>query len=109
MFLEGAGRAFAEKYGISVIAVRLGWCPRTPEQVEEIAQTEWAQDVYLSPGDAGRFFDCTVNAPGDIRFALVYASSRPARRVVYDLGPARELLGYEPHDTWPQGVGWDAQ
>ena len=36
MFLEAAGRSFAEKFGIEVIAVRLGWCPRTPEQVEEI-------------------------------------------------------------------------
>ncbi len=36
--------------------MRLGWCPRTPEQVEEIRMEEWAQEVYLSPGDAGRFF-----------------------------------------------------
>src|SRR5258706_545803 len=26
MFLEGAGRSFAEKFGMEVIAVRLGWC-----------------------------------------------------------------------------------
>src|SRR5947207_5228897 len=51
MFLEAAGRSFAEKYSIEVIAVRLGWCPRTREQVEEIRTTDWAQDVYLSPSD----------------------------------------------------------
>src|SRR4051794_4474278 len=27
VFLEGAGRAYADTHGISVIAVRLGWCP----------------------------------------------------------------------------------
>ena len=54
VFLEAAGRAFAEKFGMSVIAVRLGWCPRTKEQVDEITASDWAQDVYLSPGDAGR-------------------------------------------------------
>ena len=56
MFLEAAGRAFVEAHGISVISVRLGWCPRTKEQVEEIAATDWAKDVFLSPTDAGRFF-----------------------------------------------------
>ncbi|MEW6306402.1 MAG: NAD(P)-dependent oxidoreductase, partial [Verrucomicrobiota bacterium] len=34
--LEAAGRVYARNYGIEVIAVRLGWCPRTREQVEEI-------------------------------------------------------------------------
>jgi nucleoside-diphosphate-sugar epimerase len=104
VFLEAAGRAFAESHGLSVVAVRLGWCPRTPEQAREIAATEWAQDVYLSPRDAGRFFACAVEAPADVRFAVVYACSRPARQTLYDLGPARQLLGYEPRDTWPQGA-----
>jgi nucleoside-diphosphate-sugar epimerase len=104
VFLEAAGRAYAEGHGLSVVAVRLGWCPRTPEQAEDLAHTDWGPDVYLSPGDAGRFFARAVEAPADLRFAVVYACSRPARREVYDPGPARELLGYEPRDTWPEGV-----
>jgi nucleoside-diphosphate-sugar epimerase len=104
LFLEAAGRACAEGHGMSVIVVRLGWCPRTREHVEELTRTEWGHDVYLSPGDAGRFFACAVEAPADIRFAVVYACSRPARQAVYDAGPAKELLGYEPQDTWPQGI-----
>jgi nucleoside-diphosphate-sugar epimerase len=106
VFAEAAGRAFAEGHGLSVIAVRLGWCPRTREHVEELARTDWGPDVYLSPGDAGRFFACAVEAPADLRFAVVYACSRPVREMFYDLGPAKELLGYEPQDTWPQGVDW---
>src|SRR5207237_5083411 len=70
MFLEAAGRAFADAFGISVIAVRLGWCPRTREQVEEIAATDWAHDVYLSPNDAGRFFACAVEAATPLSFAV---------------------------------------
>jgi nucleoside-diphosphate-sugar epimerase len=103
VFLEAAGRAYVEAHGLSVLAVRLGWCPRTPEQVAEIAQSDWAQDVYLSPADAGRFFACAVEAPL-LPFAVVYACSRPARRIMYDLAPAKDLLGYEPRDTWPEGV-----
>jgi nucleoside-diphosphate-sugar epimerase len=104
MFQEAAGRAFADGHGLSVIAARLGWCPRDRAHVEELARTDWGPDVYLSPGDAGRFFACAVEAPADIRFAVVYACSRPVREQFYDLGAARDLLGYEPRDTWPQGI-----
>jgi uronate dehydrogenase len=101
LFLEAAGRVYAEAHGMSIVAVRLGWCPRTPEHEEELRRTEWGPDVYLSPGDAGRFFACAVEAPLDLRFAIVYATSRPVRNLTYDLGPAKELLGYEPRDRWP--------
>ena len=104
MFLEGAGRAFAEKFGREVIAVRLGWCPRTKEQVEEIRETAWAQDVYLSPGDAGRFFACAALAPGPLGFHVVYATSKPVHWLRYDLEPAKRLLGFEPQEQWPQGI-----
>jgi uronate dehydrogenase len=103
LFLEGAGRAFAEAYGMNVVAVRLGWCPRTREQVEEIKQSEWAQDVYLSPPDAGRFFAAAAQAPLAARFAVVYATSKPRKLLRYDLEPAKKL-GFEPRDTWPEGL-----
>ncbi|MBY0525205.1 MAG: NAD(P)-dependent oxidoreductase [Gemmataceae bacterium] len=104
VMLEAAGRAYAEAHQMSVIAVRLGWCPRTRGQVAEIAAADWARDVYLSPGDAGRFFACAVEAPADISFAVVYATSKPAQTLRYDMTPAKELLGYEARDTWPQGT-----
>ena len=104
VFLEAAGRAYVESHGLSVIAVRLGWCPRTPEQVQEIAASDWAQTVYLSPKDAGRFFACAVEAPADIRFAVVYATSKPLRTPLVDLAPAKELLGFEPLESWPEGT-----
>jgi uronate dehydrogenase len=104
VFQEAAGRAYTEAHGLSVIAARLGWCPRTPEHAEELARTDWGPDVYLSPADAGRFFACAVEAPADLPFAVVYACSRPVREQFYDLAPAKDLLGYEPHDTWPEGV-----
>lgn len=104
MFQEAAGRAFAEAHDRSVIAVRLGWCPRTREQAREIAITDWARDVYLSPADAGRFFAAAVTSPLHVRFSILYACSKPAARETYDLSGAKALLGWEPRDTWPQGV-----
>jgi uronate dehydrogenase len=104
VFLEAAGRALAEGHGMSVIVVRLGWCPRNREHVEELKATEWGPDVYLSPGDAGRFFACAVEAPADLRFAVVYAASKPLRSPTFDLTATRKLLGFEPRDRWPEGV-----
>jgi uronate dehydrogenase len=103
MFLEAAGRSFAEKFGVEVIAVRLGWCPRTPEQVAEIRAEEWAQDVYLSPRDAGRFFACAVDANLADKFNVVYATSKP-KNALYDLEVTRRLVGFEPSESWPQGI-----
>jgi hypothetical protein len=104
LFIEGAGRSFSEAHGLSAIVVRLGWCPRTVEQAREIAADPTGQDVYLSPGDAGRFFACCVEAPADLRWAVLYASSKPPHRSTYDLQTTRRLVGFEPRDTWPVGV-----
>jgi uronate dehydrogenase len=103
MFLEGAGRAFADAHGMTVLVVRLGWCPR-PGQEKEIAASAWAQDVYLSPGDAGRFFACAVEAKLSIPFAVFYATSQALGQYPYDLAPARTLLGYQPQARWPDGI-----
>jgi len=35
---------------------------------------------------------------------VVYASSIPKHRVRFDLEPTKRLLGFEPTETWPQGV-----
>jgi uronate dehydrogenase len=104
VFLEAAGRMCAESHGMSALVVRLGWVPRSREHVEELAALDWAKDVYLSPGDAGRFFACAVEAPTDIKFAVVYATSRPLRASMYDLDSAKDLLGFVPRDQWPEGI-----
>ena len=89
---------------MSVIAARLGWCPRNRAHAEELASIDWGPDVYLSPGDAGRFFAQAAEAPNDFRFAVVYVCSRPPKREYYDAGPARERVGYAARDTWPEGL-----
>lgn len=104
LFAEAAGQAFAYRHGLSVIVTRLGWCPRTREHVEAIAQSESAQDIYFSPRDAGRFFACAVESEKEIRFAILFATSIPKRKARYDLQAAKALIGYEPQETWPQGT-----
>lgn len=104
VFAEVAGQVYAHVHGLSVIVVRLGWCPRDKAHAEELAEDEVGKDVYLSPGDAGRFIACAVEAPMDVRHAVVFATSKPLKRLRFDVSAARDLLGYEPRDTWPQGT-----
>ena len=103
MFMESAGRTYVEMHGMSVIIARLGWCPRSHEQVAEIAASELFRDVYLSPGDAGRFFACAVEAAPEVRHAIVYATSRPPVLARFDLSTAEQMLGFVPQESWPQG------
>src|SRR6266545_5536307 len=103
VFLEALGQVYAREHGIEVLAVRLGWCPR-PGQEEEFRQSSFGPDVYLSPGDAGRFFAATVEAEKLPPFAVVYACSRYVNKQLFDLTAARDLLGWEPRDQWPSGM-----
>lgn len=103
VFLEAIGQVYARQHGLAVLAVRLGWCPR-PGQVEEIRCNKLGQDVYLSPGDAGRFFAAAVEAEKLAGYAVVFATSRYTHQLRYDLEPARKLIGYEPRDRWPDGA-----
>lgn len=104
MFMESIGYSYSQRHGVSVLVARLGWCPRTRAQVEEIASAERWQDVYLSPGDAGRFFACAVEAPETLRWAVLYAASRPVRTPRFDLETTGTLIGFRPGEQWPQGI-----
>jgi uronate dehydrogenase len=104
---EAAGKAFAKSYDMTVLALRLGWCPRTRAQVEEIAASDRGQDTYLSPGDAGRFFVRALEADLPPGFHTLFVASRPLRKVILDLSPTEMLLHWKPQDQWPTGANDD--
>jgi len=101
---EVAGQVYAYVHGLRVIVARLGWCPRDKKHAEELSRSEFGKDVYLSPRDAGRFVACAVEAPVDMPYSVVFATSKPLNKTRYDISAARNLLGYEPQDTWPEGT-----
>lgn len=104
VFLESLGQVYAREHRITVLAVRLGWCPRDIGQVNEIATRDLFQDLFLSPGDAGRFFAATVEARQLAPFAIAYATSRHIHTLRYDLTETCRMLGWEPQDQWPTGA-----
>lgn len=101
---EVAGQVYARVHGLSVVVARLGWCPRDREHAAQLAADEFGKDVYLSHGDAGRFFVAAVEAPAELCYAVFFATSKPLIQTRYDIASARSLLGYEPQDTWPAGT-----
>jgi uronate dehydrogenase len=103
VFLEAAGQVYATQHQMNVLVVRLGWCPRDAKQVAQLSAQSEDQDVYLSPGDAGRFFRRAVEAQWG-GFEVVFATSKPRRHLLYDLEPARRVLGFVPQESWPLGA-----
>ena len=102
VLMEAMGGVYARSHGLDVLSVRLGWCPRDAGQVAEIAADPDNQDVYLSPTDAGTFFERAANAAWRGHH-VVYATSRHVRRLCYDLAPTARLLGWSPREGWPTG------
>lgn len=85
---EALGSMYADKFGLEVICIRIGWFTERPHQVGGLA-------TWLSPPDAVRLFTACLSAPA-VGFRVVYGASANTR-LNWDLSPAREL-GYEPQD-----------
>lgn len=105
VFLETTGGVYAKDHAIDVLAVRFGWCPRDAGQEAELAADPLAQDLYLSPRDAGDFVvaACAV-VPEPGRYRVVYATSRPVQSALFDLGPTERELGWRPAESYPAGL-----
>jgi nucleoside-diphosphate-sugar epimerase len=102
VFAEAMGQMYHQTHKLSVVVARLGWCPRTQPQWQKMTESQTARRIYLSPGDAGRFFACAVEAP-DVGYALVFVTSRPSQPAALDLEPARIAVGFQPQDLWSDG------
>ena len=85
-FSEALGRMYADKFGLEVVALRIGTFHERP-------RTERDLSTWLSPGDAGRLVRAALTGPVE-GFLAVYGVSANTR-AWWDLPPA---LGYEPLD-----------
>jgi uronate dehydrogenase len=88
-FAEATGRLYADKAGLQVICLRIGFFRDRPLEERHLA-------VWISPGDMVRLVRCAIEAP-NIHFEIVYGASNNTR-CWWDLSRARQVLGYEPQD-----------
>jgi nucleoside-diphosphate-sugar epimerase len=110
-WLELAGDMYARVHGLSVISVRIGWYPRTTDDAQRLAASQFGRDIFFSHDDARRFFARCVEAenPAPGTSVVLQATSRPANAARMDIAPAREVIGYEPQDTFPEGLPFPVQ
>ncbi len=85
-FSEALGRLYADKFGLEVVALRIGTFEQRPRTARDLS-------TWLSPGDAGRLVRAALTGPVD-GFLAVYGVSAN-KRAWWDLPPA---LGYAPVD-----------
>ena len=105
-WLELAGDMYARVHGLSVISVRIGWYPRNTGEARRLAASEFGRNIYFSHEDARRFFAGCVEAdqPAPGTSVILQATSRPAEATRMDISLAHEVIGYEPRDTFPEGI-----
>ncbi|MEM7539714.1 MAG: NAD(P)-dependent oxidoreductase [Chloroflexota bacterium] len=103
---EIAGDMYARCYNISVISVRIGWLPRNAGEAEQLVSNPMGRDVFFSHEDAKLFHQRCVESPTPKpgESAILFATSKPLHIERLDLAPSREVIGYEPQDTWPSGL-----
>lgn len=86
---EAMGRLYADKHGLSVIAVRIGICRPKPPHRRALAQ-------WLSEPDWLRLARASIEAP-DLPFHVVYGVSANDRNHWDDTGA--RVIGYHPQDN----------
>jgi nucleoside-diphosphate-sugar epimerase len=112
VFGEAVGRLYADRYRMDVICLRIGIVRESddPTKVEAgrpfepfpVLTAEQSRQrlraVWLSHRDCAQLIQRSLDAP--VHWAVVYGVSNNPRRF-WDLGPARDLLGFEPLDSSP--------
>jgi len=93
LFGEHAGRLFSDRYGMSVLVIRVGAVlpDDKPTIVRELPG-------YLSHRDLVSIIDKTLSAPMHLRYDIFHAVSNNARRW-RDIDHSRRVLGWEPMDS----------
>lgn len=90
--MESLGSLYHDRYGLDVIAIRIGGCAERPRDARTLS-------LWLSPDDCGRLFEAAISVPSP-GFRVVWGVSANTRGTV-SLAEAR-AIGYEPRDDAEQ-------
>jgi uronate dehydrogenase len=101
VWLEQMGELYARQAGLSIVAVRIGWMVRTPDEARHMLKLG-IFDWYISRADGARGLAAALEVEG-VKFEVVYLTSRGGERA-FDMEPARRLLGFEAQERWPEGL-----
>ena len=86
-----------EKEGVPSIAIRIGaFQPHSAAKGKDAINM---MDGWLSERDALQLFERCIDAPEDLKFAIVHGLSNNTFNRM-DIESTRQLLGYEPVDNF---------
>lgn len=93
VFGETLGRYYHDEYGLSFIALRIGWVSGDPT----VSDVDVLHAMWLSERDTAQVVRCAIEA--DVDFGVYYAiSDNPNRR--WSMTNTVLELGYRPQDSW---------
>ena len=98
LFCERTGAYFAQRHGLSVICMRIGWTQWTHDNKpgSHMAMGRWGQEMWLSDRDFLNGMQCAIDA-NNIDFAILnLMSDNPDMR--WHIEPTKRLLGFNPQD-----------
>ena len=113
-FGEALGRYYFEKFGLSVICLRIGWCPGLEDPTpifEEILSgrrpllTYSAKKLiamWISNRDIAQLIHRSIES--DVEFGIFYGASDNTPGI-FDLTETKKKLGYEPRDRVEDYIG----
>ena len=87
-----------EQEGLSTIAIRIGAYLPYSALEDESKAIGWI-NCWLSQPDAIHLFERCIDAPSDLKFAIVHGLSRNIFNRM-DINSTCELLGYDPQDNF---------
>jgi uronate dehydrogenase len=99
LFGERLGKCFAEAYGLSVIAVRLGWVRPGENRPQDIPAERgpWFKLMWLSNRDFCQLIEKCILADPSLRFAVINGMSANTG-MPWDIEYTKKLIGFEPQD-----------
>ncbi len=90
---EALGSYYNDYHSLSSIHVRIGWTIST----DDPGFAGGALALWLSHRDTAQMHVKAIDAPDDLRYTVVYATSDNYWKI-FSLDRAREQLGYQPQD-----------
>lgn len=100
---EEMGAMYSQRFQLDVIAARIGWMVRDEREARRMGELK-AFHIYVSRADIARFFSLAVHAEFS-GFAVLWALGKDGRER-FDLEPAQRAIGYEPQESWPEGLAF---
>jgi NAD+ dependent glucose-6-phosphate dehydrogenase len=113
VFGEALGRWYVDVHGLRVVCLRIGYVSGQSDHdfespyeggeqrldPSELVMRKRMRAIWLSHRDCAELFRRALES--DVQWAVVFATSNNPRQI-WDLAPARELLGFMPADSAPE-------